>query len=201
MTVALPSILTSPVVLALLAFAASMIALAYAAQPMRLHMVQLGESMLRERRWNKDQREEINFLLDTMDSGWVAVVLPIAILLATICSLLGIEPPKNKALEVLSKDERFFALNWRYFVSLLAANPLVALVTIPLGIIGALKPPSVSQWAFRMMTTRHVLAPPLVLPRLALMMLAGRVKEQGLLLRLLMLLLILLRLLMLLAPY
>jgi hypothetical protein len=135
MNVEFSSLLTSPVVLVLLGYAGLVVALAFALQPMRLRMIRLGEALLAERRWNRAQKEEINDLLDTMDSLKQAIVFPIAIVVGTGMVVFGHEIPRNKDLEQLAKNEAFDELTTLYFLSLLGANPLVALITIPLIII------------------------------------------------------------------
>jgi hypothetical protein len=137
MVVLVQNLLSSPVVLALVGYAGLVLMLAVLAQPMRLRMVAIAESILSEPHWNKAQRDEVNSLLDTMDCLKTAIIFPLAVVMSTIVVVFGLELPRDKAIERLAKDDRFHQLAGRYFLSLLAANPLAAVVTIPLIVISA----------------------------------------------------------------
>jgi hypothetical protein len=135
MFVEFTKLLTSPVVLGLLGYAGLVVALALVLQPMRLRMVRLAESLLAESKWNRAQREEINDILDSMDSPLRAIVFPIALIVGTGIIVFKYELPRDKNLEQLLKSNKFDELTTLHFVSLLGANPLVAAITIPLIVI------------------------------------------------------------------
>lgn len=101
------------------------------AWPIRRDMVALAEDILKEHKWNEEERETVNFVLDSCMSFAMGLALPIAIVAATFDTLLG----KKTETTRLDNDPRFGALTWRYFVSILAANPLAALVTLPLMVV------------------------------------------------------------------
>jgi hypothetical protein len=135
MSVEFTNLLTNPVVLALLGYAGLVIALALALQPLRLRMVRLAETLLAESHWNRAEREEINSLLDTMDSLAHSIIFPIALIFGAGMTVFGYELPRDRNLERLAKSETFDEFTTLYFVSLLGANPFVAVITIPLIVI------------------------------------------------------------------
>lgn len=135
MPVNLAAILTSMPVLALIGYAALVVVLALILQPMRLRMIDTAEEMLAERHWNKDQRENINDLLDSCASIGASIALPVALVISIFAETLRLEPEQPIWLKRLGEDERFHALLNRYFVSLLGANPLIAMVTVPLMVL------------------------------------------------------------------
>ncbi len=130
------AILTSTPVLALLGYAAFVVVLQLALQPMRLQMVDIAEEMLSEGHWNKDQREDINTLLDGAASMAFSIVLPIAILVTILKDIIGVRTEVPQWMKRLAEDPRYHALIRRFCVSLLGANPLAAVITIPLIAVG-----------------------------------------------------------------
>jgi hypothetical protein len=96
--------------------------------PFRRDLATLAEDILRESKWNADERKTVNFMLDTCMSFAIGLALPIGIIAATLDVLLR----KPIELTRLDADGRFDGMLWRYFVSILAANPLAAFVTLPL---------------------------------------------------------------------
>jgi hypothetical protein len=97
--------------------------------------VRLGENLLAEPQWKRAQRDEVNNLLDTMDSLAHSLIFPIALIVGAGMVVFGYELPRDKNLEQLSKSDTFNELTTLYFVSLLGSNPLATLVTIPLILI------------------------------------------------------------------
>src|SRR4051812_16650918 len=132
MPVILPAILTSTPVLILLGYAAFVVLLQVALQPMRLRMVDLAESMLAEGHWNKDQREQINLLLDRCASLSISIMLPIAAATSLLMDVMGVDTHVPGWMRRLDEDERFHALISRFIVSVLGANPIAAMFTVPL---------------------------------------------------------------------
>jgi hypothetical protein len=130
MTVA--DLLTHPFALAIMGYGGLVVVLAIALQPLRLRMVDLAESMLAEGHWNQDQREALNTLLDTCASFGNAFLFPVVIVSALTSDVLREEVEAPDWCKRLEEDERFQGLIWRYFVSLLAANPIVAVLSIAL---------------------------------------------------------------------
>jgi hypothetical protein len=121
-----------PVLAIALGYPALVAALAVAAQPMRRGMFALAESMLAEPDWRKDERDEINQLMDTCMSFRVGALLALAAIGVMTDCLLGRPVRSDRAADRLWNDRRFHRLVGRYLVSVLAANPIVAVVSLPL---------------------------------------------------------------------
>jgi hypothetical protein len=125
------------VALILIGYAATLVLLAVLTQPLRLRMVTLSNAMLRDKRLTVEQRLRLNFLVDTCMSFRVGLLLPVAATVSILRMVLGDEP-KLETGGRLFNDTRYHSLVLCYFVSILAANPLAALVSVPLLCVGFL---------------------------------------------------------------
>jgi uncharacterized membrane protein (DUF441 family) len=129
------TILASPLAVALIGYVILVTALALAAHPMRIRMVELVEDILAEPQWNAAERLRLNQLLDTCMSFRVGLMVVVAALSVIVDVALGRveEPPASTAR--LRKDARYHSIVVRYFVSVLAANPIAAVAAVPLMIM------------------------------------------------------------------
>ena len=125
-------ILTNPVVLALVGYAALVATLLVVTQPLRLRMIDVAEGMLAERRWNAAEREEINQLLDTSMSVKIGLMLPVAAIASIMFDVLRTRTEWPASIRRLEEDHRFHELSRMYIVSVLAANPLAGVFSIAL---------------------------------------------------------------------
>lgn len=132
------AILTSAPVLALLGYAAFVVVVQLALQPLRLQMVDLAEEMLAEGHWNKDQRDRLTLLVDHCASLSFSLVLPVAFVVSILIDIIGVHQPLTPSRKRLVADPRYQTLLRRFFISLLGANPIAAVVTIPLMAINML---------------------------------------------------------------
>lgn len=104
-----------------------LIGLAIVVHPLRRSMMIIAENMLADQPISDHTRARVNQLLDTCMSFRVGLILPLAVIGVVIDDLLHrMTPPSTE------NDARYHALVKRYFVSILAANPIAALISIPL---------------------------------------------------------------------
>jgi hypothetical protein len=108
-----------------------LVGLAVLVRPLRYQIVDIGEAILADPNVREAGRERVNRLLDTCMSFRVGLLIPVAAIGVIIDDILRRDQPQTP----LQTDYRFHELLWRYFVSILAANPVMALVTVPLIIV------------------------------------------------------------------
>lgn len=120
------------VALGFAAYAIIHIGLALAMGGRRQEMVRIGESILADTKVSQDGKEAINHLLDTCMSFKVGLLVPIAAGAALFDILLG-TPHKPDEFE---NDARFHRLLRLFFCSVLAANPIFAMLSVPIMLIG-----------------------------------------------------------------
>jgi hypothetical protein len=129
-------ILTSPVAFALTLYVVVAILLNQLAHPIRLKLVDSAEEFLREKKWNAQQRDELNLLLDTCMSFRVGLLVPVGVVSIVIDETLRRPIECSPSQIELSNDPRFDSLLGRYFVSIAAANPIAAVVSVILMALG-----------------------------------------------------------------
>lgn len=119
-------------VVSLAALALAIVGIQLAARRVRLTLVDAGEIVLADAAVSTDVKDWINDLLDTCMSFRVGLLLPFAILSVMADDVLGINQPDDSS----DGDERLHRLAGLYSLSVLAANPLAALINVPLLIVG-----------------------------------------------------------------
>jgi hypothetical protein len=129
----LTSLLLSPLGILLLGYAAVAALLTIAAHPLRVLLVQRVEEMLAEPKWDEHEREELNFVLDTCAAFRVGPIVVIVFLEMILRAIVGVEHKREN--ERLLDDDRFGRIVALYLLSVGAANPVAAIVAIPLVMI------------------------------------------------------------------
>jgi len=117
----------NPISVALAAYIAIAILLALVTQPVRLRMVDLGNELLADGRTPGPLKAEVLYLMRRSMSMRVAALVPVALLSSMLDDILGREVAEDDgALD----DPRFEGFLIRYLASILACNPLLAIVSI-----------------------------------------------------------------------
>lgn len=109
------------------------IALTAIAQPMRRTMVDLAEELMLDPHLTKEDRDYVQKLIDRSMSFHVALVLPVAIVASTAEAILN--PPaamRSGVSDRLRGHPSFHRVLVRYFASILATNPILAVFSIVL---------------------------------------------------------------------
>jgi len=113
-------------------YVAVLVVLACALHPLRVGMFMIAKELLAEPQWEEHEREDVRRLLGTSFSFRVGLVLPAAFVGSAMDTLLGRDTAFPREYQRLGNDPRYHKIVERYFASVLAANPLVAPVTIVL---------------------------------------------------------------------
>jgi hypothetical protein len=127
------SVLASPITWLIVGYFALVLLLAVAVHPLRRRMVALGEEILHQQGTSNEKRARINGVLDRSMSFWTAWLLPLAILNVLIDATLGrvrVEPAQ------VHRHDKMSELVNLSFLSMFAANPIAAVISIPLMAIG-----------------------------------------------------------------
>lgn len=130
--VAVSDILLSPIAFALVGYVVIAIVLAIAVRPLRLQLVDVVEAMLDEKHWTERQRVSLNSLVDHSMSFCAGLALPLAVISVTIDEILNRPIVIRETEQALHDDPRFDHAMRLFIVSLAAANPLAALLTMVL---------------------------------------------------------------------
>ena len=120
--------------LALAAFAAVVLVINLAMWPLRTGMVAIAENLLSDKSYTEDEHRLVDHVLDTAFSFRVGFLIPVAAVAVIADILLGTKPEYSP----IFNESRFVQLFGRYVLSILAVNPLMAFVSIPLILIGSL---------------------------------------------------------------
>jgi hypothetical protein len=131
------AILSSPLGICLVGYGLLMIAIAIAIYPIRKNMFSLSEDLLKLKNLTESDKRKINLLLDSCMSFRIGVIVPIAIIGVISDRIVGVKPV-TKSSSVLLDDQRYHKIIVMYFLSILAANPLVGLITVPLVFVSVL---------------------------------------------------------------
>lgn len=125
------AILMSPLGMCLVGYGVVMIALAIAIYPIRKNMFSLSEELLRLKNLTESDKLKINLLLDSSMSFRIGMIVPIAVIGVISDRIIGIKPQIKTSVTLLN-EKRYHKIIVMYFLSILVANPLAALITIPL---------------------------------------------------------------------
>jgi hypothetical protein len=98
----------------------------------RIEMVELAEQILADPAVSDAGKYEVNHVLDTCMSFKVGAIVPIAVIGVFIDEVRGAPEPADE----FAGDTRFTRLLLLYYASVLAANPLLAIVSIPIALVG-----------------------------------------------------------------
>lgn len=123
-----------------------LVGLALLVGPMRRDIAVRAEALLADPSTKPESRERVNMLVDTCMSFHVGLILPVAAFGVLFDELL--RRPRPKA-HPLHDDPRYLALVGRYFASILAANPLAAIVSVPVIVFCALIGRAFGQESFK----------------------------------------------------
>jgi len=104
------------------------VALAYAARDLRIEMVRIAEEILSDSAVSDAGKDRVNHLLDTSISFKVGILIPFAAVGVMFDMLLRRAPERDE----FGGDARFHRFVRRYFASVLAVNPVFAVISIPL---------------------------------------------------------------------
>lgn len=118
-----------PIVMVFVVYAATVVVCNLAAQPLRRRMFALINELLHAHEGPADQAK-LNYFMDSCMSTRVAVLVPIAAFSVFFDLLMGREMPAQ-ARNGLRADSRFHDVLGMYFISVLAATPLAAVLTVP----------------------------------------------------------------------
>lgn len=124
-------VLTSSLAVALAAYVLAMIMPAFLVQPLRVKPVGSIHAMLAEHVRSDEQRGNLYTLRDHSMSFLVGPLVPVAVVSVIVDDVLGREPDQPEDDE-LARDPRCVRCVLRFFVSLAAANPLAAIVSLSL---------------------------------------------------------------------
>ena len=131
------AILMSPLGMCLVGYGVIMIALAIAIYPIRKNMFSLAEELLKLKSLTESDKRKINLLLDSCMSFRIGMMVPIAIIGVISDRVIGIKMP-DKASTQLLNEEKYHKIIAMYFLSILVANPLAGLITLPLVFVSIL---------------------------------------------------------------
>lgn len=124
----------NPVAAILMGYALSLVALAYLVQPLRRQLVLIGEQIITDPGCTTGDRERANRMMDNCMSFKVGLVLPFA----AIAVMLDVFLKKDGGDSHEPADPRLHQMMIPYFASVLAANPIFALLALPLIAAGVL---------------------------------------------------------------
>lgn len=98
---------------------------------LRTRLVELVAEFDDEQNWNDEERRELDWMLASCTSSAVGMLLPIASAFTAASFILGAESPPDAVPRRLEQDPRFEELVGKYMGSVMLANPLAALLSMP----------------------------------------------------------------------
>ncbi|WP_336980125.1 hypothetical protein [Altererythrobacter fulvus] len=117
-------------------YAAVHIGLALGMGRIRRDLVRHGEELLADPSVSREEKARVNRLLDNCFSFKVCILIPIAVISILLDEILGNNQKQSENFE--KTDPRMHSLYWRYFSSVLAANPVFGLFAVLFVVFGAL---------------------------------------------------------------
>lgn len=123
----------TPVLLAMALYVVVLIVGLYLVEPVRSRLIDEAEEMLNDDHWTDDQRRDVIMLVDRRASFAVGLLLPLAVLSVALDIVLG-RLGEIPAEDTLLNDARYHSLLDKFVLSICAANPIAAFVTVALTI-------------------------------------------------------------------
>ncbi|MDF2496050.1 hypothetical protein [Sphingomonas sp.] len=125
------------ILLLLVAYGAIVIATTLLSQPARVRLQEIALDILDERHLSQDDRETVEWMIQSSSSSVVGLMLPFAAAYLLAGALLGARP-NGTGQSKLRQNPRYDEMAGLYVASIMACSPFASLVAAPFIIAGVM---------------------------------------------------------------
>lgn len=117
---------------AIVGYFAFLAGLAIAARPLRHRLARQVDELLSAQSWNKEEREVLEFAVQSSLSSAVGVLIPFAAAYGLAVATVRAGDPVDDGCERLNRDPRYHRIIRLWSLSVAAASPFACLVSLPI---------------------------------------------------------------------